>query len=107
MTYEGKITMSEFKTVVERFEENQKKVIEVMNHRFDQVDERFNVVDKEIKVMKHDVIGLKDGVHSLKQEVALLHEGQTAIRADLRRKVSYDDFEMLEKRVARLECKVA
>lgn len=45
----------------------------------------------------------EEGSIAIKQEIALLHEGQTAIRADLRRKVSYDDFEMLEKRVARLE----
>ncbi|MCK5240839.1 hypothetical protein KAR34_00170 [bacterium] len=89
MTEEGKITMSEFKTVVERFEDNQKKIIEVMNHRFDKVET--------------DMHAIKEDVSSLKEEVALLHEGQTAIRADLRRKVSYDDFEMLEKRVARIE----
>ena len=89
MTEEGKITMSEFKTVVERFEDNQKKIIEVMNHRFDTV--------------YTDMHARKEDVSSLKEEVALLHEGQTAIRADLRRKVSYDDFEMLEKRVARIE----
>ena len=59
MAEQGKITMSEFKTVVERFEENQKKIIEVMNHRFDKVDERFNQVDTEIGLIKRDVIVLK------------------------------------------------
>lgn len=93
MTEEGRITMSEFKTVVERFEDNQQKIVEVMNYRFDKVDNELKTVNSKI--------------NTLNQEVALLHEGQTAIRADLRRKVSYDDFEMLEKRVARIETKIA
>jgi hypothetical protein len=62
MTEEGRITMSEFKTVVERFEENQKKSVEVMQHEFK---------------------GAKAERSSLKEQVALLHEGQTAIRVQL------------------------
>ncbi|MCK5242595.1 hypothetical protein KAR34_09105 [bacterium] len=52
--------MSEFKVVVEKFEENQKRIVEVMNYRFDQVDAKFEKVNK-------DIFGLKEGVHSLKQ----------------------------------------
>ena len=88
MREEGRITMSEFKTVVERFEANQKKILEVMDHRFDR---------------------LQKDVHSMKHEIALLHEGQTEIKAELRTglkdRVTYQDFNKLEKRVARLEMK--
>ena len=107
MEEEGKITMTEFKTVVERFEDNQKKIVEVMNHRFDRMEGRMDRMETDITTIKGDITVMKGGIHSLKHEVALLHEGQTAIRADLRKKVSYDDFEMLEKRVTRLENKVA
>ncbi len=86
MTEEGKITMTEFKTVVERFEENQKKIVEVMNHRFDRVE-------ADIQIIKH--------------EVALLHEGQTEIKHELRRKADAEDLAKLDMRVTRLENKVA
>jgi polyhydroxyalkanoate synthesis regulator phasin len=79
MTEEGKITMSEFKTVVEQFKKNQQKIVEVMQHEFGNV----------------------------KEQIALLHEGQTAIRMELRQKPSLDIIEELERRVTRLENKVA
>lgn len=90
MAEEGKITMNEFKTVVETIRTDIKKVVEVVNHRFDRVE--------------HDV-------KSLKHEVGRLHEGQTEIKAELRtglkNRVTYADLNKLEKRVVRLENKVA
>jgi hypothetical protein len=87
------ISMSEFKTVVEGFRSDMKRVVEVVNHRFDQSDKRMERMEGDI--------------HSMKEQVALLHEGQTEIKMELKKKVSYDDFEKLELRVARLESKVA
>lgn len=90
MTEERGISMSEFKTVVEFFRSDLKKVVEVMNHRFDKVE---------------------TDIRTVKQEIALLHEGQTEIKADLRtslkERVTYQDFNKLEKRVSRLERKTA
>ncbi|MCD4812358.1 hypothetical protein K8S19_01490 [bacterium] len=93
MMEEGKIIMSEFKTVVERFEENQKKIVEVMQHEFGKVEKRIGEHDKKFD--------------SLHEQIALLHEGQTAIRTELRQKPSLDVIGELERRVTRLENKVA
>lgn len=104
MTEERGISMNEFKTVVESFRSDIKKVVEVMNHRFDKVE-------NDIHGLKSDVQVLKSDMHIVKEEIALLHEGQTEIKAELRTslkdKVTYGDFNKLEKRVARLERKSA
>ena len=78
--------MSEFKTIVEQFKDNQKKLAEVMLHEFDTAKQERN---------------------SLKEQVALLHEGQTAIRSELRLKPNFEVIEEIEKRLTRLENKVA
>lgn len=90
---EGHITMNEFRTVVESFRSDMKKIVEVMNHRFDTVDHRFDTLTQEIKTVK--------------THVGLMHEDLTEIKADLKAKVPYDEFNRLEKRVARLERKSA
>jgi ABC-type uncharacterized transport system ATPase subunit len=121
MTEKGRITMTEFKMVVERFEENQKKITEVMLHEFRGVKQDVSSLKEQVgllhegqTVLKGQVGSLQEGqttirndVSALKGQVASLQEGQTAIRSDLRRKVHYDEFEELEKRVTRLESKVA
>jgi chromosome segregation ATPase len=149
MPEEPRITMTEFKTVVEDFKSERKKMTEFMLHldqkmdagfrrmddrfanvdrrfddvskrfndvnkRFDDVDKRFNDVDKrfdDVDKRFDDVdrhFGKVDAdISSLKQQVALLHEGQTEIKFELRRKADYEDFAKLEKRVARLERKTA
>ncbi|MCD4813103.1 hypothetical protein K8S19_05370 [bacterium] len=96
MTEEGKITMSEFKTVVERFEDNQKKIVEYMQHEFGSIHQQFGKVNKKLDV--HD-----RKFDSLHEQIALLHEGQTAIRAELRHKPSMEMFGDLDRRVTRLE----
>ncbi len=97
MSEEGKITMNEFKMVVERFEENQKKIVEVVNYRFDKLESRQDKTEAK--------------TDSMMEQIALLHEGQTEIKAELRSglkdRVTYSDFAKLEKRVVRLENKVA
>jgi hypothetical protein len=128
MEEEGKITMTEFKTVVEGFHSEIKKIIEVMQHRFGVVDTKLEIVGKRLD--KHDTqfvliqqkfdkidrrfdqvdqtMGdMQTDIHSIKEQGKLLHEGHVEIKAELKRKVSEDEFEKLEKRVARLESKVA
>jgi predicted nucleic acid-binding Zn-ribbon protein len=104
MAEEWGITMSEFKTVVESFRSDLKKVVEVINHRFDKME-------NEISGLKGDASSLKTDMRTVKQEIAFLHEGQTEIKAELRtslkERVTYQDFNNLEKRVSRLERKTA
>ncbi len=118
MSEEGKITMNEFKTVVERFEENQKKIVEVMNYRFDKIEgrlERMDTRQDKMEIRQDRMAGslssLEAKTDSMMEQIALLHEGQTEIKAELRSglkdRVTYSDFTKLEKRVVRLENKVA
>ncbi len=86
MTEEGKITMSEFKTVVENFTSQVQKVAEGVMHLSDKLDSEFA---------------------SVKEQIALLHEGQTEIKIGLKQKIDRDEFSSLERRVTKLENKVA
>jgi hypothetical protein len=83
MSDEKVINLTEFKVVMEGVDSKLRKIIEVMDHRFE----------------------------VLQEQVGLLHEGQTEIKAELRAglkdKVADHDFAKLEKRVARLERKTA
>jgi hypothetical protein len=100
MPEEPKITMTEFKTVIEDFKSEQKKISEYMLHLNNKMDNGFQEVQKELGYLK----GKSD---SLSEQVALLHEGHTEIKSMLKQKVDRDEFDKLEKRVARLETKVA
>ena len=60
---------------------------------FEKVDARFTKVEADI--------------YSLKEQVALLHEGQTEIKNELKQKVGQAEFGRLEMRVAKLENKAA
>jgi archaellum component FlaC len=114
MTKEKVITLSEFKTVIEEVNSNTKKIIEVMQHNFSQMDKRFDHVEQDIRILKTDVSVLKADVsvlktdmHAVKGQVGLLLEGQTEIRSGLKGRVTYQEFEKLDKRVTRLEKKTA
>ena len=117
--------MNEFKTVVEQFRDDQKKFLEVMNHKFDQQEVRMTRQEKKSDSMMEQIALLHEGQTAMKAElntakderngmrdqISLLHEGQTEIKAELKTelksRVTYADFEQLEKRVMRLENKVA
>jgi hypothetical protein len=92
--------MTEFKTVVEEFKSERKKMTEFMLHLDEKMVSGFQKMDAGFHRVTTDIA-------SLKQQVALLHEGQTEIKSELRRKADYEDFAKLEKRVARLERKTA
>jgi regulator of replication initiation timing len=132
MKEERGISMNEFKTVVESFRSDMKKMSEVMMHNFSSIREKMGSMAEEIGSMKEEMGSMKVQtgsmkvqvgsmavqvgsmevqIGSVKEQVGLLHEGQTEIKSELRAgwkdKVGYTDFERLEKRVARLEKKIA
>ncbi len=128
MAEEGMISMNEFKVIVEKFEESQKRIVEYMTHefgqiktefgevykRFDQQDKRMLGMMEQIAILKEgqtelksDVFVLKEDMVMVKSELRTLADGQEAIRTDLRKKVDFDDFVKLETRVSRLENKAA
>lgn len=86
MAEEGKISMNEFKAVVESFSDKLQKVAEGVVHLNEKMDAQF---------------------HTVKEQIALVLEGQTEFKAGLRRKADAEDLAKLEMRVTRLENKVA
>jgi methyl-accepting chemotaxis protein len=87
------MTLSEFKTVVESFQSDLKKMSEAIQSVQSKVDHGFQYMHEQFT--------------SVKEQVALLHEGQTEIKNELKQKVSRDEFSRLELRVAKLENKAA
>lgn len=71
------ITMGEFKTVVEDFKSDIKKVVEVVNYRFDQQDKRIDKLGNRMDVQEKRSL-------TMMEQIALSHEGQTGIKAELR-----------------------
>jgi len=94
------LSMNEFKAVVEHFEAGQKKIIEVMNYRFDKLEGRVGVIEGKIATIERNV-----GV--MKEQLGLVIESQTEMKIEFKNKVDREEFSKLEKRVARLERKVA
>lgn len=80
------ITLNEFKVVIEDIKTDIRKVTEVMQAEF--------------KIVKSDI-------RTIKEQIALLHEGQTEIKNNLKQKVDRDEFARLEMRVAKLENRAA
>jgi len=128
MDPERGISMNEFKTVVEAFRSDMKKMGEVITHRFDRLEGRMDGLEGKMgklqgrmdglegKIGKLDsrmvkvetkVDGLTEQVGLLTEQVGLLMEGQVEIKAALEDKVSRQEFAKLEKRVVRLERRTA
>jgi chromosome segregation ATPase len=118
MSEERGMSMNEFKVVIEAIRSDIKKVVEVVNFRFDKVEkemhgmkEDIHSLKSDVQVLKSDVQVLKTDMKTVKDEIGFLHEGQTEIknelRTELKNKVSYTEFGRLEKRVARLEKRTA
>lgn len=89
MPEEPKITMLEFKTVVESFES------------------KLKTISEGIGTIQTSQVEMKGEFHSVKEQIALLHVGQTEIKHMLTRKADQDNVDRLEMRVAKLESKVA
>jgi len=85
--------MPEVKAVVESFPAGLKKIVEVMNYRFDKLEVKVTVIESNIEVMK--------------EQIGLVIENQTEMKIEFKNKVDREEFSKLEKRVARLEHKVA
>jgi len=101
------ITMSEFKTVVENFQSDIKKLAEAMQYGFETVNAELRYVKADIRELKDktDRIGTKTDVHT--GQLAQLQEDVTDIKNSFKLKVDRDEFAKLEMRVTKLENKVA
>ncbi len=107
MTEEGMISLNEFKAVVERFESNQKKIVEVMNHRFDRVEADIHDLKDEVGILHEGQTMLKAQFAEMRQEFKEMRREHAEFKTELRCKADAEDVNKLTKRVARLERKSA
>jgi chromosome segregation ATPase len=114
MDEEGKITMTQFKTVVENFNSKLQSVVEVVQHGFAKLEAKIDSHSEQIAILVEGQTSLKWQVDSLvkgqtehSRQIALLHEGQTEIKDLLKSKADREEFNGLEARVVKLENKVA
>ncbi len=114
MNEEGSITMSEFKTVIEGFQSDIKKLAEATQFGFETMNAEFRYVKADIRELKEkvdrldvktDQLSTKSDSHA--EQIALLHEDVTDIKNSLKLKVDREEFAKLEMRVTKLENKVA
>ena len=72
---------------------------DVVDKRFDEVDKRFGEVDKKLNIHTEMIGGIMEDVAIIKSDVEFL-------KAGMRAKVDYKDFEALERRVRLMEAKM-
>jgi len=82
----------------EKFDVVDKRFDEV-DKRFDEVDKRFGEVDKKLNIHTEMIGGIMEDVAIIKSDVEFL-------KAGMRAKVDYKDFEALERRVRLMEAKM-
>jgi hypothetical protein len=104
MTDERGISMSEFKTVVESFQSDLKKVTEVVLDVREGMDAMKSKTQQDMQRLR---LEMKAEFHIVKEQIGLLHEGMTETKNLLKQKADQAEFANLEMRVTRLENKMA
>ncbi len=107
MNEEGSITMSEFKTVIESFQSDIKKLAEGMQHGFEVVNAELSYVKADIRELKEKTDRVEVKIDSHTEQIARLQEDVTDIKNSLKLKADREEFAKLEMRVTKLENKVA
>lgn len=92
MPEEPIITMTEFRTVVEEFKSEQKRMSEYLLHLDQKMNNGFSKITEEFQGVDRRFIEVGAGIHSLNEQIGLLHEGQTEIKLSLKQKVDRDEF---------------
>lgn len=85
-------------------------ILENMDDGIKIIAEDQSSIKKNVKVMKSDIDNIKDNIVVMKSDIVIIKDDITVMKSDvadikfeLKRKVNYDEFEKLEKRVIRLE----
>jgi hypothetical protein len=99
--------MTQFKTVVESFQSDIKRLAEAMQLGFETMNAEFRYVKADIRELKDktDRLEVKADAHT--GQFARLQEDVTEIKNSLKLKVDREEFGKLEMRVTKLENKVA
>ncbi len=113
MKKEAKDTNKEMKHYLdasaEIYNENLKGIREgfiVVNRKLDSHTEMIGILMQDVSVLKSDMVIVKEDVSVLKSDMVIVKEDVSVIKTDLRKKVDYDEFLSLVKRVQKIEAKI-
>jgi hypothetical protein len=81
------------------------QTLKAINENFVLVNRKLDSHSEMIGEMKEDVTVLKEDVSILKSDMKIVKEDISSIKVDLKKKVDYDEFFSLVKRVQILESK--
>ncbi len=68
--------------------------------------EDVSALKEDVSILKEDVSVLKEDVSTLKSDMSVVKEDISVIKGDLKKKVDYDEFLSLVKRVQKIEAKI-
>jgi hypothetical protein len=79
---------------------------EILNKKFDRHAKILDSHTEMIGVVMEDVFVLKTDVSTLKTDMTIIKEDISIIKSDLKKRVDYDEFLSLVKRVQKIEAKI-
>lgn len=83
--------------------ENMNDGIKIIAEDQQEMKKDIKYIKNDVDVIKSDIDVMKGDINLLKGDVNVLKSDIAEIKFELKRKVSYDEFEKLEKRVVKLE----
>jgi peptidoglycan hydrolase CwlO-like protein len=97
---------NEFQHVVGIFKEHLESQIQTIGEQLGTITEDMQIVKSDIDIMKSDIVIVKSDIDTIKSDIDIMKSDIDIIKVDLRRKVDYDEFNALAKRVASIESKM-
>ena len=86
--------------------DNMTETLSEHTKKLDSHTEMIGILMEDVSVLKTDVSELKTDVSTLKSDMTIVKEDLSVIKSDLKRKVDYDEFLSLVKRVQKIEAKI-
>ncbi|MCX6763521.1 MAG: hypothetical protein NTZ97_02195 [Candidatus Moranbacteria bacterium] len=83
--------------------ENMNDGIRVIGEDQQDIKKDVRYIKNDMDVIKSDVDAIKGNINLMKSDINVLKSDVAEIKFELKRKVYYDEFEKLEKRVVKLE----
>ncbi len=74
--------------------------------KLDSHTEMIGTLMEDVSILKEDVSVLKSDVSTLKSDVVIIKDDISIIKTDLKKKVDYDEFQSLVRRVQNIEAKI-
>jgi len=78
-------------------------LLESMNDGIQMISEQHGEIVTRLDNMQEDVDGIKSDIVVIKSDIDVIKNDIVDIKYDLKEKVSYEEFEKMEKRVVKLE----